>query len=156
MPIAGLWGYVFAFSKLIELGDTAFIVLRKTPLSFLHWYHHTSVFIFSWYLVAAPPAFLPWFGSMNYCIHSIMYTYYALRANGRKVPSKVALVITILQLTQMIMGVSVTVSSYVSKLRGNKCLITDNVFYFSMAMYGSYALLFLNFLCRRYCLKSNS
>jgi hypothetical protein len=25
-------------SKLIELGDTAFIVLRKQPLRFLHWY----------------------------------------------------------------------------------------------------------------------
>ena len=37
---AGLWTFAMAASKLLQLGDTVFIVLRKQPLSFLHWYHH--------------------------------------------------------------------------------------------------------------------
>ena len=41
-----VWAYLFTISKLYELGDTAFIVLRKQPLIFLHWYHHVTVFIY--------------------------------------------------------------------------------------------------------------
>jgi elongation of very long chain fatty acids protein 6 len=33
----GLWTFLFCMSKLAELGDTIFIVLRKRPLIFLHW-----------------------------------------------------------------------------------------------------------------------
>ena len=34
----GYWTFMFALSKVPELGDTLFIVLRKQPLIFLHWY----------------------------------------------------------------------------------------------------------------------
>lgn len=156
MPAVTLWGHVFILSKLVELGDTAFIVLRKTPLPFIHWYHHTTVFIFSFYLGTSPPAFLPWFGNMNYCIHSVMYSYYAIRASGRKISSKIALGITILQLTQMILGVGITMFAFMTKFRGDSCVITDDVFYFSMAIYTTYAMLFMRFLYQRYCVKSSA
>lgn len=32
-----LYAFLFISSKIIEFGDTAFIVLRKKPLGFLHW-----------------------------------------------------------------------------------------------------------------------
>lgn len=32
-----LWGLLFAWSKILEFGDTAFIILRKQKLIFLHW-----------------------------------------------------------------------------------------------------------------------
>merc|ERR1719281_2012003 len=38
----GFWVQLFIFSKVAELLDTAFLVARKRPVSFLHWYHHVT------------------------------------------------------------------------------------------------------------------
>ena len=66
--------------QLPELVDTVFIVLRKQKLIFLHWYHHVTVLWFSWYSYVGFTSTCRWFMVMNYCVHSIMYSYYALRA----------------------------------------------------------------------------
>ena len=50
--VTGFWSFAFIFSKPAELLDTLFIVLAKKPLIFLHYYHHTSVLIFSWYCLS--------------------------------------------------------------------------------------------------------
>ena len=78
-----LWGWLFGMSKIFEFGDTLFIVLRKGPLSFLHVYHHVTVCVFTWYaLTPKPSALSTWLGGMNYTVHTLMYTYYALKASG--------------------------------------------------------------------------
>ena len=44
MQVGNGWSYfalwVFAMSKYIELLDTVWLVLKKRPVIFLHWYHH--------------------------------------------------------------------------------------------------------------------
>ena len=41
--VSALWTWLFIASKIPELGDTAFIVLRKQKLIFLHWYEFKTV-----------------------------------------------------------------------------------------------------------------
>lgn len=41
----GLWCVVFTVSKVLELMDTFFVVMRKKPLIFLHWYVHWFILI---------------------------------------------------------------------------------------------------------------
>ncbi|KAF8360903.1 hypothetical protein PRIPAC_87826, partial [Pristionchus pacificus] len=43
----GIWTFVFFLSKLAEFTDTFFIVLRKKPLMFLHWYHHILTLLYA-------------------------------------------------------------------------------------------------------------
>ena len=35
--VSGFWSSLFVLSKVPELGDTIFIILRKQQLRFLHW-----------------------------------------------------------------------------------------------------------------------
>jgi len=77
-PVANLL-WLFYISKVWDFWDTIFIVLGKKwrQLSFLHVYHHTTIFLFYWlnshvnydgdiYLTIV----------LNGFIHTVMYTYY--------------------------------------------------------------------------------
>ena len=153
IPRIAIWCYIFGLSKLLELGDTAFIVLRKSPLPFLHWYHHVTVLIYTTYGINSPNAVGSIFGGMNYFVHSIMYSYYALRANGVRVPRWVAQAITTLQLSQMFVGVFVTLRAFYNDRSGRVpgCTVRDDLFFMATLMYFSYAVLFLHFFYQKYC-----
>ncbi|KHJ82981.1 GNS1/SUR4 family protein [Oesophagostomum dentatum] len=84
--VAAFWSFLFAISKVVELGDTMFIVLRKKPLIFLHYYHHAAVLIYTVHSGAEHTAPGRAFISMNYLAHSAMYTYYAIVAYGLRLP----------------------------------------------------------------------
>ena len=43
-------------------------------------YHHLTVMCYGFYTFSVFPSTGRWFMVMNYCVHSIMYSYYALRA----------------------------------------------------------------------------
>ena len=148
----GLWAFLFSFSKFPELVDTYFIVLRKQKLIFLHWYHHVTVFIYCWYHYALQLRPAQWFITLNYFVHAVMYSYYAVRASGRvRPPIWVNMIVTVLQLLQMVLGVYINVFIY-NKMGENsnwKCdgTVESSYFYvyWSFAMYFSYFVLFVHF-----------
>lgn len=71
----GLWVLLFALSKIPELFDTVFIVLRKKPLIFLHWYHHATVLMYCWSATSVMAPTGLWFVAMNYSVHAVMYIF---------------------------------------------------------------------------------
>lgn len=145
--VAGFWTWMFVLSKLPELVDTIFIVLRKRELIFLHWYHHVTVLCFSWYFYQQHIAPARWYVVMNYTIHSVMYSYYAARALHVKLPAWSNWSITLLQLTQMVVGFYVTLHAY---LTGPTCAIVPQTALWSIYMYLSYFGLFALFFYRAY------
>jgi len=143
--------WLFALSKYAELIDTIFIIMRKRPLHFIHWYHHTTVLMYTWFslVVMTPPGAL--FAVVNTFVHSIMYFYYFLAACGSR-PTWGRFV-TIIQLTQMVAGI--TISSFWTYFYLSETypcpLEHANAYMFStLALYASYFLLFLNFYLQRY------
>lgn len=46
--VTGFWTEMFGWSKLVELGDTLFLVAKKRPLTALHLWHHASVYVYTW------------------------------------------------------------------------------------------------------------
>lgn len=77
--------WLYFFSKLIEFSDTFFFVVRKknNQITFLHIYHHVSMWILQYLLVKYVPGGVSYFGPLLNCfIHAVMYTYYMLSALG--------------------------------------------------------------------------
>lgn len=148
--VSGYWTWLFTLSKVPELGDTVFIILRKQNLIFLHWYHHITVLLFTWYSYSEHISPGRWYICMNYCVHSLMYSYFALRALGLRVPKNIAMVITASQIVQMVLGCFITYYGYSLALRGEFCQISEGTAKLALAMYGSYFLLFAQFFYNSY------
>lgn len=154
--VSGFWTWMFVLSKLPELGDTIFIVLRKQPLIFLHWYHHITVLLYSWYSYTNYTSSARWFIVMNYCVHSLMYSYYGLKAWGYSPPRQVALLITSLQLLQMVVGCGINLWAHQLLQRGVECHVTPINVKLSIAMYFSYFVLFARFFYKAYISKQGN
>ncbi|XP_055312665.1 elongation of very long chain fatty acids protein 4-like [Sitodiplosis mosellana] len=105
----------FYFSKCIEFCDSFFFILRKKDiqLTFLHVYHHSTMFPLWWIGVKYVPSgstFLP--AMTNSFIHVLMYSYYGLSTFGPNVTKYLwwKKYLTIIQLIQftgaMILGIN--------------------------------------------------
>lgn len=158
MGVASLrvWSTLFSLSKIVELGDTAFIVLRKQHLMLLHWYHHITVLIYTWYSFTERTSSGRWYITMNYAVHSAMYAYYAFTALKYRAPRWIKMLITLLQLSQMVVGVYIAVYAYRLKQASTSCGITDENMRLSFLMYLSYFLLFVKFFYDAYIRSSPS
>lgn len=149
----GMWAFLFPLSKLPELVDTSFIVLRKQKMVFLHWYHHVTVFIYCWYSYAYPISTGIWFGMVNFTVHAIMYAYFAVKASGRSPPRWVAKSITTIQLSQMFAGIILNYLATKSLLENKTCEMNPFAISISIFFYVSYAILFGNFFYWTYVYK---
>ncbi|XP_075150977.1 elongation of very long chain fatty acid james bond protein [Haematobia irritans] len=145
---SGAWFYFF--SKIIDLLDTCFFVLRKkqNQVTFLHVYHHTITALFSWmYLKYAPGEQGVVIGILNSGVHIIMYFYYMVAAMGPQYQKYLwwKKYMTSIQLIQfvLIMAYMVTIA-----LKG--CNMPKTLTFFFIANTMIFLYLFGNFYKRTY------
>ena len=146
----GLWVQLFIFSKIPELLDTFFIVARKKPLIFLHWYHHITVLLFCWHSYATEASTGLFFVAMNYSVHAMMYGYYYLMAINAKPKWLNPALITASQISQMVVGTSLCVMSGLLLANGDECSVKKENIIAGAIMYGSYLYLFCEFAVKRF------
>lgn len=145
------WYLVFIWSKIFELGDTAFIVLRKQKLINLHWVHHVLTLCYCFFVFKEQPGTARWMVGMNFAIHSAMYSYYCLRALQFRIPRVISVTITCAQIIQMIFGLIINIISFAYKMMGtHKCDMTLSAATTGLALYLLFFALFLNFFVHSY------
>jgi len=149
----GLYGFmawIFLISKILEFVDTIFTVLKKKPISFLHWYHHATVMAYTWLSVSTRNSLGQWFGLVNYWVHTFMYYYYWRTTSGYKITW--AKTLTTMQISQMGVGIVLLgiwtyfwiTKGYCNSTNGWLTVVSG------LVMYGSYLVLFLRFYGQRY------
>jgi len=138
------WVHWFVLSKIFELLESLYFVLEHKPLRFLHWYHHIVTYVFSvWSLVLLNPSAI-YFVWMNLVVHAVMYVYFFISSVTGRPPSW-GIIVTIGQITQMIIGVAVcyevfNCEEYVDPINA----------WFGLLMYLSYVFLFVRFFVLKY------
>lgn len=144
----GVWWY-FA-SKGIEFADTLFFILRKKDrqLTFLHKYHHSSMFLVWWTAVRFVPggsAIIPIV--VNSLVHVLMYAYYGLTALGPRVQKYLwwKRHLTMVQLVQFFIGVAIGI-----RLITSNCQFTRWMQYVFSGYAFSFIILFGNFYLHEY------
>ena len=150
VSIQSFFAFLFVLSKMVEFGDTFFIIIRKTPLSFLHVYHHMTACIISWRSLAIKSAPAHWYCALNYGVHMIMYSYFVVKSTGFRIPKMVALGVTVLQLLQFVVALVVISTASILYLAGNFCNTDEVNIFLSVVIYSTYMILFGNFFYQRY------
>ena len=171
---AGFWTGIFILSKVPELIDTLFIVLRKRKLITLHWYHHITVMTFCWHSWATLSLNGLFFSALNLTVHAFMYIFYSLTALGYR-PTFFAQFITLAQIAQMVVGTAISCYVVFYRVMIDNDIDIDNLSYpnfnisvdkdtspgckingvnamAGMIMYGSYLWLFCVFYYYAYIL----
>lgn len=93
---------------------------------------------------------------MNYCVHTVMYGYFALRAARVRIPRFVQQFITILQLSQMIIGGIINIAAFNYKQQGYACGTSYNNIILSLILYSTYLFLFVHFFYMSYFRKDST
>jgi elongation of very long chain fatty acids protein 6 len=133
------------------LVDTLFLVLRKKPVPFLHWFHHASVLLISigTIMVYGPTGMI--MIAMNYFVHSIMYTYYAIAAVTK--PPRWGKQVTTLQIAQMVGGLIMSAGIYWAANNVENCEVQKENAFGIVFIYTAYLVLFVRFYIQRYLSK---
>lgn len=151
----GLFTALFIASKIPELVDTFWLLIGKSPVILLHWYHHISVLLYCWHAYSFQTSIGIYFAGMNYCVHAIMYSYYAMTQwslETRALVKPFAKAITFLQIAQMFGGIFVVcMSQYYKYMLELPCATTDSNTIAAIIMYTSYCILFIQLFVGRYC-----
>lgn len=142
--------WMFLVSKMIDLFDTIFYVLRKkySNISFLHVYHHANMVAVVWFFlkyIKGEQAVIV--GVVNSFVHTIMYTYYFLAALGPSIQKYLwwKKYITQLQMLQFLMYFI-----YMAFLMSFNCPLPRGFSVFVIIQSVIFFGLFLNFYVRAY------
>jgi elongation of very long chain fatty acids protein 6 len=100
------------------------------------------------YVTKSPPGIF--FVVMNYSVHASMYFYYFLMANKMRPKWLNPMIITSFQISQMIVGVVVTLLGFYYYSTDEACTIEKENNTAAFVMYGSYLFLFMQFFVGRY------
>jgi len=143
--------FIFTLSKIAEFGDTMLILARGRPLRFIQWYHHLLTYGFT-YLTYTVPHYVvstsPIFGTVNACVHTIMYGWYAFSTAGFRTPTWFKHLISLIQVTQMFFGCwLIHTANHGNVWRDNEPV----VYWMATGMYGSYVFLFGHMLVTNVC-----
>nr|XP_033785319.1 elongation of very long chain fatty acids protein 2 isoform X1 [Geotrypetes seraphini] len=147
-----LWWYYF--SKAIEFTDTLFFVFRKknSQITFLHVYHHATMFNIWWCVMNWIPCGQSFFGPLlNSFIHVLMYSYYGLSV----IPSMHKYLwwkkyLTQAQLIQFLLTITHTLSAAVLP-----CGFPFGCLIFQSSYMTTLVILFINFYVKTYKKKSS-
>ena len=136
----GWWVYLFLLSKIVELGDTVFLILRGRSVNFLHWYHHvvtlTAGYVQCMFLMET----MEWAMWMNVLVHTWMYGHYAVSTYYKGLRGNKML--TTLQILQMLHGI------FMCAYHGMYCHSILDIP--SIVVYSIYAILFGSFFKKKY------
>jgi len=94
--------WLFYVSKIWEFIDTFIMILKKNErqITFLHLYHHSSIFVIWWFVTFVAPSGETYFSAaLNSFVHVIMYSYYFSTTISMPIRF-IKRYITLLQLTQ--------------------------------------------------------
>ena len=153
-PVANLL-WMFYISKIWDFWDTIFIVLGKKwrQLSFLHVYHHITIFLFYWlnanvyydadvYLTIV----------LNGFIHTVMYTYYFIcmhtkdPSTGKNLPIWWKSYLTMMQMIQFTCMMSQGTYLLLNECKSSSLRITGVYVGYILSLF----FLFLNFYIQSY------
>jgi elongation of very long chain fatty acids protein 4 len=143
--------HVFYLSKVLDFADTVFMIVKGNwhQVTFLHVYHHTSIFLVYWLNAQANYASDIYLTIvLNGTIHFIMYGYYFATAFNVTVPNIIKKSITKLQLFQFC---CMEVQGLVLLL-GN-CESPRNITILYMVYISTMMILFLDFFFKSYSKK---
>lgn len=142
--------WVYFVSKIVEFLDTLFFILKKKDrhISFLHVYHHSSVFTLWWIAVKWVPGgstFGP--ALINCIIHVIMYSYYTVAALGPTFQRYLwwKKYLTVLQLGQFVI-----VGGFAFKMLSMDCDFPKWMVVLCMAQVTVFFVLFADFYVKAY------
>lgn len=140
---------LFVFSKYFELVDTALLVIRRKPLTFLHVAHHALTLLLCHLLYVRRSGTGLAHAAVNLFVHAIMYSYFAMTQipGLKRLVAKHAYLITILQIAQMVFGAYLNAG--VLLVADGPCHVDTACATASLALYALYGVLFTRFYLRR-------
>ncbi|KAF9913858.1 hypothetical protein BX616_009441 [Lobosporangium transversale] len=155
--------YLNYLVKYWELADTVFLVLKKKPLEFLHYFHHSMTMVLCFVQLGGRTS-VSWVPIvLNLTVHVFMYYYYMRSAAGVRIWWKQYL--TTLQIIQFVLDLGIiyycaytyfsfTYAPYLPN--HGKCAGTEGAAVFGCALLSSYLLLFINFYIQTYKSKAKA